>query len=175
MKLFKEKQEERSNISLDKDILYAPDLQKLKNYDKKIDFYILNTTFGLIEYKEYLDLMDNVYEVFKRENESLLDLLRKSDYEDLETIWDIVNQFLGFYSLGKSQILVYVKDKSIEIKHFSSPFVYYANYAFKEKTCKFLERLYSDILSSIFDKNIKMLEKECANETKKDVCIFKMV
>ncbi|MDM7273787.1 hypothetical protein [Sulfurihydrogenibium azorense] len=135
---------------------------------------LVYTLQSVVEEKDYNEFMSMYFENFYERNKEFLENLKNLGEGDLEKIWILVNKFLSLHSLGFSKIVVDLSSKKMEIYHWNSPFVKLNNSTEIRKTCKFLAEFYSKVLSLIFDEEINLEERICANEEKGDYCIFSM-
>lgn len=171
MKIFKPDFIETEQVN----ILY-PKKENIDAYTtKSLSFYTVTTLFSLIDYSSCIKFSKKMAENFINDNTVFLSNLKNLGNENIENIWDIVNNFLSLNSLGKSQIEISIDSQRIVIYNNDSPF---ANSLYKitnQKTCEFLLNLYSHIISNIFDTEVKFKEMECKNEKHEGFCILKMV
>jgi predicted hydrocarbon binding protein len=168
MKLMKGKDVSLKEEKNPEKIIYPENLD-LKSDDTLMD--ILFYTFqSIVDKEDYDEFMKIFAKNFYEKNKNILDELSNLGEDNLEKIWDILNKLLNFYNFGKSRILINLKNKEILIHHYKSPFVGLVER--EDKMCQFLSTLYSEILSVIFEENIGVSEKECANEGKTEYCIF---
>lgn len=177
MKIFKE-QDKKSEIYHTKTggVIVYPDTGSLENYRPKfIDYYFMNTLFRLVDYEEYQHFCRKMAEGYINDNYLLFSNLKNLGNEDIENIWDTVNRFLSLGKLGYSQIEINLSSKKIAIYHYESPFVEYIYKTSNQKVCEFLSAVYSQILSTIFETPVKVIELECKNEKQRDFCVFEMV
>jgi hypothetical protein len=170
MNLFEKNKEEF--IQNQGNVLIVP--KKLKPYNFNILSIFLNTFTSMTDFEDYNYFTSQVAKNFYEQSKAYLETLNKIENEDVELIWESLNMFLNLNGLGTSQIVINMKNKSILISHYNSLFVEYLRGKISHKLCNFYANLYSLILSNMLETDIKMVEKECSNETGKDFCLFTM-
>lgn len=176
MKIFKDQDKKASfgSSRMEGTIIY-PKSEDIENYKVKfLDYYTITTLYSLVDYGDFVGFSGRLAENFIKHNEKLINNLKNLGMEDIENIWDTVNRFLSLHRLGYSQIEVNLASRKIIIYHYESPFVEYLYKISDLKVCNFLTVLYSNILSTLFEINIKLKETECRNEKRRDFCIFEM-
>lgn len=178
MKIFKDKiteTEKINDINIQGTIIYpkTQDLGQLRYKD--FGSYTISTLYKLIEYDEYINFMKVLAENFVSDYGDIIHNLKNIGSEDIENIWNIVNKILLLNKLGYSQIEINLKTKKIVVYHYESMFVNILKDVASGKVCEFLAVFYSNVVSSIFDMDIKFREVECKNEKSKDFCVFEMV
>jgi predicted hydrocarbon binding protein len=168
MKLFKKKKE--NIIQNQENTIIIP--KKLKTYNSNILNTFLNTFISMTDFETYHYFTSQIAKNFYEQNKTYIESLSKIENGNIQLIWENLNTFLKLNNLGTSQITVDLKNKNINILHYNSLFVKHLHNKTSHKLCNFYASLYSLILSNILEMNIRIIEKECGNETNKNFCIF---
>jgi predicted hydrocarbon binding protein len=146
--------------------------EKLKPYNFDILSIFLSTLTSMVDIEDYNHFTSQIAKNFYMQNKLYLGNLSKIGNEDIGLIWENLNVFFSLSNLGKSQMIIDLENRSISIRHYDSLFVKYLHDKANFKLCNFYAELYSLVLTDIFERSIKVVEKECNSRSGKEFCLF---